>query len=313
MPVASSQFGRHASVILAKGGQGLDLSQLRFTFRTTNNDADAPNTCRVRIYNLSDKTLSNSLSQYDRLIVDVGYENNHAQIFDGTIRQFRYGNESNVDSFLEVMAADNDIGYNFGIINKTFAPGTTPEQELTAYANTFNAIVDPAAITYVNATGGVMINPRGKVSFGLTRSFMRDFANTFNARWSIQGGVLYLIPLTGYLQGDIIKINSLTGMIGVPEATETGIMVKTLLNPLIKIGNGIQINNRDITKSEIRDQFFPGYLDKTFIANTSRDGMYRVLVAEHSGDTRGSEWFTSMTCLNLDQSAPPLKAVEPFG
>lgn len=310
---ASTQFGRFARVVLAKGNQGLDLSQMRFTFRTTNNDADAPNTCRVRVYNLSEKTLNQSLSQYDRMILEVGYLNNHAQIFDGTIRQFRFGNETNVDSFLEIMAADNDIGYNSGIINKTFAPGTSPQQEMEAYAASMGAVVDPSATQYVNATGGVMINPRGKVAYGMARSYMRDFANTFNARWSISNGVLYLIPLTGYLQGDIVKINSLTGMIGVPEATETGILVKVLINPLIKIGNSIQINNRDITKSQIRDQFFPGYKDATFIANTSRDGFYRVLVAEHSGDTRGEEWYTSLTCLNLDQSAPVNKAVEPGG
>jgi hypothetical protein len=312
MPI-STQFGRYASVTLAKGNQGLDLSQMRFTFRTTNNDADAPNTCRVRVYNLSDKTLNESLTQYDRLILDVGYQNNHAQIFDGTVRQFRYGNETNVDSFLEIMAADNDIGYNSAVINRSFPPGTTPEQELRAYADSLGVIIDPSAIDYINATGGVMINPRGKVCFGLTRSYARDFANTFNARWSIQNGVMYLIPLTGYLRGDITKVNSLTGMVGIPEATETGILVKILINPLIKIGNSIQINNRDITRAEIRDQFFPGYQDITYVANTSRDGIYRVLVAEHSGDTRGDEWFSSLTCLNLDQSAPPNKAVEPAG
>jgi hypothetical protein len=311
--MSNEQFGRYANLIVANQQTGLDLSQLHFKFRTTNNDADAPNTIEVRVYNLSDRTSHQTIEEFDTVTLDVGYENNHAIIFRGTIKQFRRGKENNVDSYLDILAADNDLGYNFGVINQTFGAGTTSQQEAKAYADAMDATLDQSADEFLSATGGVILNPRGKVAFGLARSYMRDLATTFNARWSIQNGILYLIPLSGYLSGEAVKINSLTGMIGIPEATSNGISVRTLLNPQIRIGGAIEINNKDITQTEIRDRFFPGYRTATFVANTSNDGLYRVLVAEYAGDTRDQTWYTEIIGLAIDPSASPNQSVQPFG
>ncbi|HET9284271.1 MAG TPA: hypothetical protein VFR24_20150 [Candidatus Angelobacter sp.] len=302
----NEQFGRYASLILEKDTQGLDVSQLRFKFQTTNNDLETPNTAVIRVYNCKER----DLKEFDTVTLDVGYENNHAVIFRGSIKQVRLGKETNVDSFVEIMAADNDIGYNFGTVNMTLAAGITPQQELKAYADAMGVTVDPDSEQYL-ATGGILPNPRGKVAFGLARSYMRDLAYTHNLRWTVENGVLYLIPVTGYLAGEAVKINSLTGMVGIPEATDNGINVRVLLNPKIKIGRAIQLNNKDITQTQIRDAFFPGYRTQTRVANVSNDGIYRVLVAEHTGDTRGGEWYTDIICLNIDISAPSQSAVAP--
>lgn len=313
---SNTQFGRFASLVLGQtqGNQGLDLSQLRFTFRTVNNDSDSPNQCYVTVFNLAEKTVKKALKEFNTLNLDVGYEGNHAVIFNGSIASFRFGKQTNVDSYLEIAAYDGDLGYNFGVINQTLAPRTPPDQEMQAYADAMGVLVDPAALDYVNGVGGTMINPRGKVCTGLARYYMRAFANTFKARWFIDNGVLKLVPLTGYLQGDIVKINSLTGMVGIPEATESGIIIKTLLNPLITIGGQVQVNNADVTQSDVKQHFFPGYKGSgVFIANTSRDGAYRVMVCEHEGDTRGEPWYSNLTCLNLDQSAAVNDSVGAFG
>jgi Baseplate hub gp41 len=302
----NTQFGRYAKLYLANDDEGLDLSNLRFRFHTTNNDLETPNTAVVTVYNLSEQTASKqNLKEYSTLIIDAGYESNHAEIFRGTIKQIRRGKLDNVDSFVEITAADNDLGYNFGTVNTTLAPGVTPQQELKVYADAMGVIVDPSANDAFKETGGVKLNPRGKVMFGLARSYMRDFAYTHNLRWNVENGVLYVFPVSGYLAGEAVKVNSLTGMISIPEATEEGINVRVLLNPRIKIGRAIQLNNRDITQADFNAVFGPGYRQQQFIANTSRDGTYRVLVAEHKGDTRGEEWFTDIVCLNIDVSAPP--------
>src|SRR5579862_3848793 len=173
----NTQFGRFASLILGQtqGHKGLDLSQLRFTFRTVNNDAESPNQCYVKVYNIAEKTVNKALKEFNSISIDVGYENNHAIIFTGQVASFKFGKETNVDSYLEIAAYDNDLGYNFGVINKSMAPGTTPEQEMKAYADAMDVVVDPGAIDYVNGIGGTMINPRGKVCMGLARYYMRTF------------------------------------------------------------------------------------------------------------------------------------------
>ena len=60
-----------------------------------------------------------------------------------------------------------------------------------------------------------------------------------------QGGNVLVV--TDYLAPrndlELIQINSSTGMIGVPEVTETGIRVKMLINNQVQIGNSIQITS----------------------------------------------------------------------
>jgi hypothetical protein len=92
-------------------------------------------------------------------------------------------------------------------------------------------------------------------------------------------------------------------MIGTPRATDNGIIVRCLLNPLIQVGQRVQINNSDIFTTQVAQQgIYPNYGAQYYPATVTNDGMYRVLVIEHQGDTRGQDWFTELTCLAVDPS-----------
>lgn len=295
---------------------GIDLSQLRFKFSIRAADVQTPNTAIIRVYNLSQQTINTIIQEYTNVVVQAGYEEgNFGVIFSGSIKQFQRGKEQNIDNFLEIRAADGDEAYNFGFANTVLPMGSTYEQRFALMCKQLGLPQDPSSTEYLAkeaATfGGVL--PYGKVLFGLYRDYLRDLATSVNARFSIQNGVATLIPLAGYLPNQVVVINSSTGMIGVPEATDNGIEVRCLLNPLIKIGTRVQINNGDITQTTIKSQFFPNYTSITYVADTSNDGFYRVMVAEHEGDTRGGPWYTSLICLNVDPSSSPNEAVLPYG
>ncbi len=107
-------------------------------------------------------------------------------------------------------------------------------------------------------------------------------------------------------------------MVGVPEATQQGIQVRTLLNPLLRVGHQIELNNKDITQTIIKNQFYLGYQDVNalLIANVDRgaDGFYRVIVIEHRGDTRDQEWYTNLVCLLINPKPKPgTPAIFPYG
>ncbi len=161
------------------------------------------------------------------------------------------------------------------------------------------------------ATGGVL--PRGKVLFGLAAAHLNDIADTGNCSWTIENGKLVFTSNTGYQPGEAVVLNSQTGMVGIPEATTNGIEVSALLNPNIKIGTRVQIDNASINQTQINQQGFPTYTDLTFVANTSADGFYRALVVSHSGDSRGNDWYTKMTCLAIDASAAAGSSVLAYG
>ena len=305
----SGQFLRFGQLVVSKGSQGLDLSNLRFRFDVKASDVETPNTLIVRVYNLAAETVNSIIQEFDTVTLTAGYVNgNKANIFQGDIKQFYQGKERNVDSFLEIRAGDGDKAYNFAVMNQTFPAGTTDQQQLSAIASQMGVTVAQTADGFIS-TGGVL--PRGKTMFGMARIHMNDLAKKNDCRWSIQNGVLTLVPNTGYLPGTAVEINSATGMIGTPEQTDNGIMIRVLLNPTLRIGQAVKINNRDINQTTIKSQFFPSFTSQFYPATVTNDGLYRVIVAEHSGDTRGhgDDWYTELTCLNIDPSSPTTQSV----
>jgi hypothetical protein len=122
-----------------------------------------------------------------------------------------------------------------------------------------------------------------------------------------------LVPNTGYLPGQAVQINSATGMIGTPESTEDGIKIRCYLNPLIRIGQLVQINQADINRNTLNKQMFPSYTSQYYPATTTHDGFYRVIVAEHVDDTQDNDWYTELTCLAADISSPVSSSVQSNG
>jgi len=81
-------------------------------------------------------------------------------------------------------------------------------------------------------------------------------------------------PSEGYTERKLF-ISKDTGMIGLPQATETGCQVKILMNTGIKTGDVIELKSERIE-----------------ILN----GDYYVIGIVHEGETRGNNWYTTLTC-----------------
>ena len=220
------QFIRYGQLVVSNGSNGIDLSSLRFRFDVRASDVETPNTLVVRVYNLAQQTVNSIVQEFDTVTLTAGYQNgNKGNIFQGDIKQFYFGKERNVDSFLEIRAGDGDHAYNFSVINQAFPAGTTDQQQLSTLASAMGLSVAQTANGFLT-TGGIL--PRGKTMFGMARLHMAALAKKNNCRWSIQNGVVTLVPNTGYLPGQAVEINSATGMIGAPEQTDNGIVVAYL-------------------------------------------------------------------------------------
>lgn len=297
---------------------GLDLSTLHFTFKTTQSDTLTPNTMVVRIFNLSDATLKRIKKEFNQVILSAGYENgNYGVVFNGVIKQVRSGRlPNNVDTFCDLLCAD-DIFFNYAILNTTLAAqATSPAQVLAAIqgSGTLQAVgTDVAPNTF---TGGVL--PRGKVMYGMTSDHLETFAATHNYSASVQNGKLVVLPFDGYRPGEAVVLTAATGLIGAPEQTDSGISLKCLLNPLIKIGGLVKIDNSLITQTTntgANPEAVP-YNQRAgvqLLPTIANDGVYRVYVIEHEGDTRGTPWYSDIIALSVDASAPPGSSVQDAG
>lgn len=324
----SDQYLRKVSVVVygksstpASPGQELpaiDLTPegqppLKITFQVFQFDADTPNTAVVRIYNLSRETANQIRDEFQQIVLQAGYEDGHfGIIFRGSIKNVRTGRLSNVDSFVDIFAADGDLAHNFLTISKTLAAGSTIQDRANATVAAMKPGLTEAGVTIPQSAGTGGVLPRDKVLFGLASAQMNTLTDTIECSWSIQNGKVVVISRTAYLEGEVVVLNSRTGLIGVPEATNNGVTARCLLNPNIKIGTRVRIANSDINQTTVRSQGFPRYSDINFFASVTADGIYRVLVVEHQGDTRGQEWYTDIICLALDPSSPAATSVKPI-
>lgn len=303
--MSTPQFGRKVSLIIGQdSGAALDLSELRIRFDVRRGDLQTPNSARIRVYNVSQQTAQRVEREFSRVVLQAGYQGNYGIIFDGTVKQVRRGRESQTDTYLDITAADGDSAYNFAVVNTTLAAGSTPADHVAAACTAMN----PYGVTqgYLPELPKNPL-PRGKVMFGMARDFMRWTAKTTQTVWSIQDGKVILVPETAYMPGEIPVITSETGMVGLPEQTQNGITIKMLLNPSVKIGRLINIDNASVQRYEyslnVGQQAQNERIEEQ--AKLQDDGFYYVMIAEHYGDTRGNDFYTEVICLAADVTVLP--------
>lgn len=293
----------------------LDLSNMRISFSVTQSDYETPNAAIIRVYNLKPETAQLVKGEYQRVSLQAGYDypNGYGIIFDGTIKQVLFGHENNVDSYVDILAADGDEAYTNSKINQILAAPHTQTDVLNAVSASMN--LPKGFVMDIPAT----VAGRNKVLYGMSRDHMRDLAKSVNASWSIQNGKITLISLTSF-RPDVaaVVLNSRTGLVGFPEQTPGGINITCLLNPKIRIGGLVQVEAEDINQGFVTTSGpllrAPMRLEtmKANIAQLSGAGFYKVLVVEYEGDTRGDPWYSKLVCLAVDRSAPAGQEVKPY-
>jgi hypothetical protein len=308
--------------ITSAAGETLDLSEFRIVFSIEAADIDHPNTAVIRVYNLKPETMNKILLEFTTVTLQAGYQNGpSAAIFAGSIKQFRKGKETATRTYLDLLCSDADVFYNQGFVSTSLAKGNTPQQVIAAAVAAGNKAISNVS----NGEKSVVVrddfdtlktgiaNPRSKVLFGAARDTINTLASTLNVSWSIQQGVLQLIPVNKYLPGPPIQMSTQTGVVGIPEATNEGLKIQCLINPLLQVGGTIQLN-ADLINTFIGSSinlaqggsagvsFRSRGKDIDYVAKTTFDGVYRIYVIEYEGDTRGQKWYANLTCLATDKT-----------
>jgi hypothetical protein len=292
----------------SSSGNGLDLSQMRITFDVQQSNYESPNTLRARVYNLKDETSQQIYSEFTRVTLAAGYQKGpYGTIFDGTIKQVMRGRASAVDSYVDIFAADGDVPYTSSFIRQTLEGSVTDDDKAKAINGQFGA--DGLPLGYMMDLPPTAALPRGKVMYGLTRDYARDFANQVDGDWSIQNGKLQWVKRKGYKPGEAIELDPRSGLVGVPTQTSGGIQATCLLNPNLWCGFLVKINSKLINEGQSAaptvSLYGPGRLEAMpgYNAKVSQSGLYKLLVVEHNGDTRGNDWYTNLVGLAVDTSA----------
>lgn len=316
---STQQYIRAFSLIVYGSDlNGLDLSALRIKFQVKRSNSPTPNTAEFRIYNISEQTAVDIFTRLTpkttkdglqtnrgHVLCQAGYGSNYGVIFQGNIKQVIVGRESATDTFIDIIAGDGDLAYNYAVVNSTIAPGATSVQQVNAAIESMGTKGVTAG--HMGEFSGEAL-PRGKVMFGNARNYLRNVADTQDKTWSIQDGKVNFVSNKAYLPGEAVVLTSKTGMVGTPQQTNEGVNVKCLLNPRIAISGRIQIDNKSIERVKIN--LAVAGSPANIPAPLSADGFYFVLVVDHSGDTRNVEWYSTMVCLNIDPTTNPINSVQ---
>jgi hypothetical protein len=305
---AVDDLGNAIVPLLATTTSGIDISasDFHFTFELSTSDQETPNNMVCRIYNMDPGTIQTVVQEYDQVSLSAGYEGgNYGIIFTGTIRWFKYGKEEMTDNFLEITAGDND-GYNFGFINTTLRSDARMVTWIDVYnqcVKAFRAQRDDDTLALLAESGIAM--PRGRVLWGPARVVMHDLAESLRARWSIINGKLVVLQDKSVRKNAITILGPQSGLIGAPTVTDQGIEVRCLLNPTLAIGSKIEIRRELIVEtalvgSPLPNAGFLGYNKPVFAAKVSNSDLYRILLIDYTGDTRGNDWYCDMVCVAMD-------------
>ncbi|WP_413207756.1 phage protein [Rhodospirillum sp. A1_3_36] len=290
------QWIRTCSLLVGTAsGEGLDLSGLRVQFQTTKGDIETPNSATITITNLSKSTASRIGGEFTTVFLSAGYQGNAGLIFSGNIRQVRTGRENGTESWLEMTAADGDHAYAHATVSTTLAAGARPVDQVAVAGK---SMAEKGVTTGHIADIGGQPLPRGKVMHGMARKYLRDVGQDRGAVWSIQDGALQMVRLAGYLPGEAVVLTHETGLLGMPEQTDQGIKVTCLLNPRLRIGGRIKLNNESIQRA--KTPLTIGAWNKSAMIDS--DGIYRLIKADFKGDTHGQDWTADLLAIGMDDT-----------
>jgi hypothetical protein len=301
--ITGRQWIREGSFTIS--GKTWDIVSLRAQFMVRQKDSQHPNWMYIRITNLSDDSMNHTYKENDIVELKAGYPGRSGVIFKGKVMQVRKGKEPNgVDKYFDVLATSNNQAYGFAMVNKTLKAGWTNKDILEEALKPMKAFgVEEGHVADLGSKKGT----RAKVLFGHPREILRDLAFSTGTSWSIQDEKFQMLKPDGYLPGQVVVLNSTTGMIGLPEQNLKGIVVKSLLNPEFHYGGRVKIDESSIQKMLFTAGNQPGSaaFQESVTPTIAPDGIYRILRVDHDGDSEGQDWYSTLTCTNASDGLRP--------
>lgn len=308
----TKQWIRQCRLLVGNGSEAVDVSNLRIRFNVQRATVPTPEQADIIITNLSNATANKIVrDEYTEVVLQAGYDGSLETIFEGEIVQRRGpARENPTDTYVNLLVKGGQRAHSYGIVNKTLSAGHTFRDQVDACLEALK----PYGITagHISDLGTVKM-PRGRAMFGMVRNQLRAICSSVGATWWIEGKKLNILKSTETMPGNAVVINSETGMIGMPVQTIEGIEVKCLLNPKINLGSILKINEASIQKGKYMLDNTNSYLidqRPLYDSNIAADGLYEVRFLSHSGDTRGTDWYTDALCTALHGGIPSKRTIQ---
>ena len=276
-------FGRKWSVqIVRTDYTGLDMS-----FSVVKTTRPEPNTCELRLYNLSEASRAEleetplvkipakgkgpAKHQHEGIPVRItaGYEEADSLIWSGDLRTVESTHVGS-DWVTTLTSGDGEQAYHRARVNMSFGPGTPVSMVIKKLAE--NLGVGAGNVDLVAARLAMFPRVRDLADHGLVLSGsaaerLTAWCQSLGFEWSIQDGALQFVERGKPMIGRVVLLGKETGMVGTPSIDQEGLLTVQML-------------------------MIPGVLPgSVFVMNANRiQGNFRIETATYEGDTSGEPW-----------------------
>ncbi|MBW1812135.1 MAG: hypothetical protein JRJ39_00305 [Deltaproteobacteria bacterium] len=252
------------SIETADGSLVTIESPLTLEFNIERNTLASANTANFRILNLGELTRQRiykskfDISIFRSIELKAGYAGEAPVIFSGNVLEaFSYREEGSVNTYTDISCYDG----GFDIVNSysSFAVNAGKKKK----------VIERLAGDFPHVRKGLFSEFEGESLRG--RSIM---GNTFKLLTGetldgsyIDNGVVNGLLDNDCLLGDILSIESSTGLLGSPKRADTLLIVEILFEPKLKVGQRVELNSQT---------------ERNF------NGIYKVSGIHHSGTISGA-------------------------
>ena len=113
---------------------------------------------------------------------------------------------------------------------------------------------------------------------GTPRDGVAELNQMGNVQACVDNGTLKVLDADKSLSGAPYILNSATGMVGIPQVTDQGIIVKMMLNNIIELGGSINV---------------------TSTVNPAANGTYKIIQINYEIASRDTPFWYTLVCSNL--------------
>lgn len=261
--------------------------------------------CTFEIYNVNPETEQIILENGYGLIIEAGYKNGrYGKIFEGDIVQaVNTIEEENFKITILAMGGQEEIASNF---IKCSTNSTTRKEQMKIMGQKARIPIEIEDKTEEISTEDNEL-PRGKVFFNSVEKYYSDYGrrvgNVFFYLDTMrkkskevsaveQTAKIIMKSLTETTDKmSAVELSPDTGLIGVPQVSDSGVIIKCLLDPRFTIEGYVKITNSMINRGLAQPLTGQGYNQKAMI---DPEGEYKIFSIKHMGDTYGDTWITEI-------------------
>ncbi len=251
----------------------VQTSDLRVQFDITRTLKKEPNTCELKISNLSKQTRDQLKGAGLSVIVEGGYQGSTAVLFSGDSRTIDHLYLRN-DWETHVQCGDGEQSYLYARMNESLPPGTSLKDALRKAA-------DKMGINKGNLEKMIQGKlsfeqfTHGLAAFGPASGVFNDLIKGAGLEWSIQNGEVQVTRPGEAAQTEAFLLSPDTGLIGSPDHAPPDHKKKQAVLKCRCFLNG---------------HIAPGRIIN--VQSSSVKGEFVVQKVIHKGDSEGQEWTT---------------------